>query len=124
MHTFFSIVAMSTYICHLSLLMFLSAAHCQDPTLPHISVQPSGGIFADGSPPIILECVAEDADSIQWAHNEGIITSDPSRTIGSDNALTIVSLNGDLAGNYTCLASNEVGTVTSAIAEIELAGEV
>ena len=40
------------------------------------------------------------------------------------NALTIVRLNNDVAGNYTCLASNDAGTVTSAVAEVQIAGEI
>ena len=40
------------------------------------------------------------------------------------NTLTIVRLNNDVAGNYTCLASNDVGTITSAVAEIRMAGKL
>ena len=50
------------------------------------------------------------------------MTPDTKRTIRA-NTLTIVHLNNDVAGNYTCLASNEVGTITSAVAEVQIAGK-
>ena len=49
------------------------------------------------------------------------MTPDARRTIGTN--LTIVHLNNDVAGNYTCLASNDVGTITSAVAEVQIAGK-
>ena len=51
------------------------------------------------------------------------MTPDTRRTIWT-NTLTIVHLNNDVAGNYTCLASNDVGTITSAVAEVQIAGEI
>ena len=50
------------------------------------------------------------------------MTPDARRTIGA-NTLTIVRLNNVVAGNYTCLANNDVGTITSAVAEVQIAGK-
>ena len=90
------------------------------PPLPTFTVHPAGGVYRTQTE-VTLRCEASGATSLQWNHNGNLVTPDARRTIGAN--LTIVRLNNDVAGNYTCLASNDVGTITSAVAEVQIAGK-
>ena len=92
------------------------------PPLPTFTLHPAGGVYRNQTE-VTLRCEASAATSLQWSHNGYLVTPDARRTIGT-NTLTIVRLNNDVAGNYTCLASNDVGTITSAVAEVQIAGEI
>lgn len=83
--------------------------------LPVITQQPQGGIFSSGDS-VSLTCQTESAvDTITWYRNEELV--------GSETNYNIPSFSADVAGNYTCRATtNVVGTVTSALAELQLAG--
>ena len=116
-----------THVCTLLLLLRPPHTHTHTvnsqtpPPLPTFTVHPAGGVYRNQTG-VTLGCEASGATSLQWSHNGNLVTPDARRTIGA-NTLTIVSLNNDVAGNYTCLASNDVGTITSAVAEVQIAGK-
>ena len=67
--------------------------------------------------PVTLTCTTETTvDSIKWYRDDELVGS-------SGTVFTIESFSAQNAGGYVCRATtNEVGTVTSAIAVLELAG--
>ena len=98
-----------------------SSPACSQDVLPSITQHPTGGTYGEGSE-VTLSCEVQDATAIEWSHNGVMVTEGDGVVIG-ENSLTIAILSADHTGNYTCLASNSIGIITSAIAEIELAGE-
>ena len=80
-----------------------------------ISQHPIGGIYASGVS-ISLTCATlSPVNTIFWYKDR--------TQVGSGSTFEIASFSAGDVGNYSCRASvNGVGTVTSAIAELQLAG--
>lgn len=84
--------------------------------LPVITQHPTGGIYSTGDT-VRLTCQAEgpSVNAITWYHNGDQVDTGPTHDIPSFTAAE--------AGTYTCRATtNGVGTVTSALAKLQLAG--
>lgn len=83
--------------------------------LPVITQHPTGGIYSSGDT-VSFNCqTAEPVNAIDWYHNEV--------WVGFGTTYNISSFSATEAGTYTCQATtNGVGTVTSALAELQLAG--
>lgn len=80
-----------------------------------ITQHPAGGIYSSGSP-VSLTCQAgPSVDIITWYRNGEQID------VGTTHE--IASFSADVVGTYSCRATtNGVGTVASALAELQLAG--
>ena len=94
--------------------------------LPVISTHPASDIYPESTPSqpivVLLTCIADGEDTLAWLYNGTPVSeSDPDRTVGP-SSLTIPQFSAALAGEYSCQASNSVGTVTSAIAMIQAPG--
>ena len=87
---------------------------CQN-TAPAISLHPTGGVHIQGDP-VTLSCrTTTEVSSIEWFKDDQLLGSGPQ--------FSIESFSESQAGNYTCRATtNGVGTVTSASARLQLAG--
>ena len=85
-------------------------------TIPVITKHPIGSIGILGDT-VSLSCAAEGGvHLIEWFRN--------GNKVGSGLQHAIAMLDEDNAGNYTCRAKvNGVGSVTSAIAKVELASK-
>lgn len=85
-------------------------------TLPVITKHPKGDVYSMQAS-VNLTCGTESAvNIIEWYRNEEIF-------VGGGTEYLIASFGEEDAGNYTCRATiNGVGTVTSAIATLQLAG--
>ena len=83
--------------------------------IPIISQHPIGGIYRSGAF-INLTCeTMSPVDTIFW-YKDGT-------QVESGHTFEITSFGEGDVGNYSCMASiNGVGTVTSAVAELQLAG--
>lgn len=59
-----------------------------------------------------------------WRRDNSPVTEDSSNSIDdAQNQLTVSNFSSNLAGNYTCVASNDVGSVSSSTAVLQVAGE-
>ncbi len=72
---------------------------------------------------VTLNCMVENADSLQWSRNGAMIPPVAAGFTSGEGLLTIQSLSSSEEGSYVCLASNGQGTVVSAVAEIQIGGE-
>ena len=63
---------------------------------------------------------------ISWAHNGVVIepTADTTRELLSNNSLRILNVEASTKGLYACRVSNDVGTVTSRQASLQIAREL
>ena len=79
-----------------------------------IKMHKLGGFYSTG-----------DDIQIRWAHSGVVLGSeDPTRQLLSNNSLRITNVDSNTVGHYACLASNNVGTVTSRQASLQLACEL
>jgi len=91
-------------------------------SLPSFTVHPLSGVYYNLAANVSLRCEALPITGMQWLHNGRLIFTDSRRTVGL-NTLTISPLTSDVAGSYACLARNDLGTVISAVANIQIAGK-
>jgi len=69
---------------------------------------------------VLLTCEADGATSYNWERQNGSI---PSGATGvNTNALTIISLTPQNAGNYRCVATNDSGSSESNYATLTING--
>lgn len=94
-------------------------------TLPTAVLQPALTILAIGGD-VTFSCTTTEADSATWMHNNAIIDVDANHIINTSDQLfelVVFDFSSDLTGNYTCVATNDAGSVSSSTAVLELAGE-
>lgn len=109
---------MHTHLTHTHSHMYTVTSQ----SLPSFTLHPLSGVYRNLAANVSLRCEASPITDMQWLHNGRLIFTDSRRTVGL-NTLTIVSLTSDVAGSYACLARNDLGTVVSAVANIQIAGK-
>ena len=60
-------------------------------------------------------------------HDNTVITVDANHVISASDQLfelMVIDFSSDLTGNYTCVATNDAGSVSSRTAVLELAGKL
>ena len=67
-----------------------------------------------------LTCEADGASSYNWERQNDVIPSDSTGV--NTNALTLINLQPEDAGNYQCVATNASGNSVSNYAEITISG--
>ena len=124
---FLSLYNINTCLNTLSLLYTLTHTHTYPvysqvttSNLPEITTHPQGGVYKSTTQ-IVLTCGATNPVSIQWTHNNVLLSSGDVR-ISSSTTLTISGLTAETSGSYVCLATNDAGTVASMEAVLTLAG--
>lgn len=103
-------------------ILLLCPVCSQETALPVIIGHPSGDVFTGGSQ-VTLSCQATGADSLGWSLNGAVILPGTPGFSFGDESLTIGSLTSSEGGGYVCMATNELGTVASAVAEVQIASE-
>ena len=68
-----------------------------------------------------LTCEADGASSYNWERQNGVIPSDSTGV--NTNALTLINLQPENAGNYRCVATNASGSSKSNYATVTISGE-
>ena len=101
--------------CYAPLLYPTELVHSQtNSTFPAITQHPIGSIAIPGDSVSLSCAVEEEAHLIKWFRDNNLVVSGPE--------YRIAALSEDSVGSYTCRATvHKVGTVTSAIARVELA---
>lgn len=92
--------------------------------LPEATIAPTLRIVAAGGS-VALSCVTSRAASpATWLRNGRLLSDDANHSIDTSlNLLVISNFAEDFVGNYTCVAGNNAGMVSSNTAVLQLAGK-
>ena len=97
-----------------------TAVTAQPSTLPSYTLHPQGGVLPSGAS-INLTCSATSPTStpvsVSWVKDGVLVPSETKSWLE-----TTVTADGSGAGEFICLATNDVGTVGSKTAIVQLAG--
>ena len=96
---------------------FINAAQ-----LPEATIAPSIQTVEVGHSATFSCTTARAISTTEWRRNNVPISNDPDHSINdSGNTLTVTNAQG---GNYTCVAENDAGSVSSNTAVLQLAGKL